>query len=308
MDREKLFRRVLDLYYGQDEWCTKSSLEFKHGIYSLEFKQPRRRIYDNMSFTLSQQQGQTSVFVQNSCIASNDKSTEIAKAEMFLDGSMCINMPKIYSADTPDGNRYPVTSGQFRCRHCSNSEFKSAVEQVRRGVCSSRVSDWLIGHEEIQYYLALPCLVDLLLCTNKHCRRYNFVTPSFDYHVPHSIKLIKYLKVSDSGIGARDIETARSGLCEAMELCMPMPIVDQIIDYSLPRPGSFVNATPAPLTDASALAPCLRWKVCELDESGCIIGVDDGASRLLQRFPLGPRSSYQFTDGQYLVTHEDANP
>lgn len=290
--QDRLFHRVVRLYFDDPEWMSDTKVEFKNGLYTLNVKVPSRYGLGYSACILAQRQGQVHVYQHHTSMFPSGLGNAIAKAEMFPDGQSRIQMLRVAKGWNPrDGHVYPLSKGVFKCTRCSNSNFTSALDCTGQSICSSRPDDWIFGHGTELEDSQLACLVDVLLCTNRHCGRYNYVLHSSrSPGGPNDC-----FRVIDAGMGSDDIDYKRMKLSRAMAFVysIPMPIVEEIIDYLLPRPGLFARCVPSPSVEIASLGPVERWNLCELDAGGGTIRFRD-CSRLIERTRYGCPVSYRF--------------
>lgn len=291
--QDRLFHRVVRLYFDDPKCMSDTKVEFKNGIYTLNVKVPSRYGLGYSACTLAQRQGQVHVYQHHTSMFPLGLGNAIAKAEMFPDGQSRIQMLQVARGWNPrDGHVYPLSGGLFKCTRCSNSNFTSAVDCTGQGICSSRPDDWISGHDTELEDSQMACLVDVILCTNKHCGRYNYVLQSSSSAGgPNDC-----LRVIDSGTGADNIDYKRMKLSRALAHVypIPIPIVEEIIDHLLPRPGLFCRTVPPPSVEFSSLGPLVQClNSCELDADGGTIRLRDG-SRLIERTRYGYPVSYRF--------------
>lgn len=303
MNREELFRRVLDLYFGEYGWDDWSPhLELKNGIYTFKFEQPLH-LPDDTKCVLSQREDQVHVYLHDYKTLGiyEGLGTAIAKAQSFEDGLANIKMLKFDPRVEQDFGWW-WKSKLFHCQNCSNAKFNSAVYESTKDVseCSSRPIDWICGHDEMQDDL-IDDLLDVLLCMNPHCKRYNYVFFDGD------------LSVVDSGLDVDDMQRRRDEFIRQMKIgmvMMPAVVLEMIADHFFPRSTAkgFIDSN-GTSCDWSRMEPVKVWPFAcnllrnELDERGHIVIAADGG-RVVKRTKYDPYSTYRFIGSSM---HESAS-
>lgn len=237
--KRALFERILDLYHNMDgprKWTKASELAYNpsRDLGAIELKfclQSRHAVY-----SIYQRDDEDTVYMNyTGCLGQPDIA--VARLHVFDDGGSRIKMLRRdgYSFN-PQWINIPVHNQSIFCMHCSQLSFKSAALDSFNGQCSPRPVDWLIGHDEMEDAV-LARLMDVLLCLNRHCQRYNYLL----FNTGGYNNSLASVDVKDSGIGLDQVDQPRRDFIEALDSNF-VPAVKRIIaDYLFPKRGEFIG-------------------------------------------------------------------
>lgn len=305
--RKDVFALAVKLYTGEDVGdFTSISEEYRDGEYSVQF------MTDEAVTTLSQTDGSSeidcSIFAFHFVNEVNQGT--IARCKLFPDGGFILTMERHGTSIRRAFHHIEFeSSGVLRCMHCSNSSFKSAVLESSKGVlaCSARPEDWICGHEEMDKE-SLESLVDVLMCTNPHCTRYNYVMLNMTRITGPEQKSLCFdlvgADVSSNDIYARRMDLASCVASFASSL--PGVLCEQIVDFILPRRGEFVSrTTPTSPESKSAIQHQPRMTACDLFENGEIVLCRDNNKGRIVKYGYGFKENVVYTFNNDTCNDED---